>query len=71
MPIYEYQCEDCAHEIEVLQKISDPRLTDLTLAQLKIADGWIALAMAPPHPGGQAVSSQQSVREGRRGLTSR
>ena len=28
MPIYEYQCEDCAHEIEVLQKISDPLLTE-------------------------------------------
>ena len=28
MPIYEYQCEDCAHEIEVLQKISDPVLSE-------------------------------------------
>ena len=24
MPIYEYQCQDCGEEIEVLQKISDP-----------------------------------------------
>lgn len=24
MPIYEYRCEDCGHEFERLQKISDP-----------------------------------------------
>ena len=28
MPIYEYQCEDCGHKFEVLQKISDATLTD-------------------------------------------
>ena len=28
MPIYEYQCEDCGHKFEVLQKISDALLTD-------------------------------------------
>ena len=28
MPIYEYQCQDCAKEIEVLQKISDALLQD-------------------------------------------
>ena len=28
MPIYEYQCEACEHELEVLQKMSDARLTD-------------------------------------------
>ncbi|MGH1471498.1 MAG: FmdB family zinc ribbon protein [Cellvibrionaceae bacterium] len=26
MPIYEYQCESCGHELEVLQKMSDPLL---------------------------------------------
>jgi putative FmdB family regulatory protein len=26
MPIYEYRCENCAHEHEVIQKISDPLL---------------------------------------------
>ncbi len=26
MPIYEYQCESCGHELEALQKISDERL---------------------------------------------
>ena len=26
MPIYEYQCTDCDHQLEVLQKISDARL---------------------------------------------
>jgi putative FmdB family regulatory protein len=28
MPIYEYQCQDCGEELEVLQKISDPALRD-------------------------------------------
>lgn len=27
MPIYEYRCESCGHELEALQKISDPKLT--------------------------------------------
>jgi putative FmdB family regulatory protein len=26
MPIYEYICTDCGHELEVLQKLSDPLL---------------------------------------------
>ncbi|MBK1717825.1 FmdB family zinc ribbon protein [Thiocystis violacea] len=28
MPIYEYRCESCGHELERLQKISDAPLTD-------------------------------------------
>ena len=28
MPIYEYQCQACGHEVEVLQKLSDDPLTD-------------------------------------------
>lgn len=28
MPIYEYSCQSCGHELEALQKISDPLLTD-------------------------------------------
>lgn len=27
MPIYEYECQECAHRLEALQKISDPALT--------------------------------------------
>jgi putative FmdB family regulatory protein len=27
MPIYEYRCSACGHELEVLQKLSDPLLT--------------------------------------------
>ena len=27
MPIYEYQCENCGHRSEALQKMSDPPLT--------------------------------------------
>ena len=28
MPIYEYRCRSCNHELEVLQKLSDPELSD-------------------------------------------
>ncbi len=28
MPIYEYQCTSCGHELEKLQRMSDPALTD-------------------------------------------
>jgi len=28
MPIYEYQCQSCGNEIEVIQKISDPHITE-------------------------------------------
>ena len=28
MPIYEYRCTSCGHELEVLQKLSDAPLTD-------------------------------------------
>ena len=28
MPIYEYRCEDCGHEMEAIQKISEPPLVD-------------------------------------------
>ena len=28
MPIYEYRCEACGHEMEAMQKMADPALTD-------------------------------------------
>ena len=28
MPIYEYQCQDCGHQLEALQKMSDAALTE-------------------------------------------
>lgn len=28
MPIYEYQCQDCGHELEKLQKMSDAPLKE-------------------------------------------
>ena len=46
MPIYEYQCTECGHELEKLQKISDPALTDCpacgksTLRKLVSAAGF-------------------------------
>lgn len=28
MPIYEYQCQSCGHQLEKLQRLNDPDLTD-------------------------------------------
>ncbi len=28
MPIYEYRCKSCGHDLEKLQRMSDPALTD-------------------------------------------
>ena len=28
MPIYEFQCQSCGNEVEVIQKVSDDPLTD-------------------------------------------
>ncbi|MDG4596083.1 MAG: zinc ribbon domain-containing protein [Candidatus Contendobacter sp.] len=28
MPIYEYRCQSCDHELEALQKLSEPELSD-------------------------------------------
>jgi putative FmdB family regulatory protein len=28
MPIYEYECKNCHHKLETLQKVSEPALTD-------------------------------------------
>ena len=28
MPFYEYQCSDCGHDVEALQKLSDPPLRE-------------------------------------------
>ncbi len=33
MPIYEYQCESCGHELEALQKLSDAPLTECPACQ--------------------------------------
>lgn len=46
MPIYEYRCSHCGHELEVLQRFSDPALTDCpscsqaSLAKLVSAAGF-------------------------------
>jgi putative FmdB family regulatory protein len=28
MPIYAYKCAECGHELDVIRKVSDPRLTE-------------------------------------------
>ena len=34
MPIYEYQCQSCGHEMEAIQKMSDAPLVDCPACEL-------------------------------------
>ena len=34
MPIYEYQCENCNHSLEIIQKVNDPPPTDCPSCQV-------------------------------------
>lgn len=43
MPIYEYRCEVCGHRLEVIQKFSDPPLT-----QCPNCKGRLSKVLAPP-----------------------
>ena len=43
MPIYEYRCEDCGHRIEIIQKFSDPPLTECSRCK-----GPLSKVIAPP-----------------------
>ncbi|MCM5681318.1 zinc ribbon domain-containing protein [Schlegelella sp. S2-27] len=74
MPIYAYKCESCGHGQDVLQKISDPVLTDcpkcgasayrkqLTAAgfQLK-GSGWYATDFRGGASNGSAAASKSDA----------
>ena len=51
MPIYAYRCADCGHELDALQKISEPALTDCPSC------GKAALAKKLTAPGFQLKGS--------------
>ena len=44
MPIYEYECQDCGHQMDALQKISEPVLVRCPACQ---KDGLRKLVSAP------------------------
>ncbi len=44
MPIYEYECEDCGHHLDALQKISEPVLVNCPACR---KDGLKKLVSAP------------------------
>jgi putative FmdB family regulatory protein len=43
VPIYEYRCEKCGHRVEVIQKFSDPPLTECPNCK-----GSLTKVLAPP-----------------------
>ncbi|OGI47813.1 MAG: transcriptional regulator [Candidatus Muproteobacteria bacterium RIFCSPHIGHO2_01_FULL_65_16] len=75
MPIYEYRCEGCGHELEVMQKFSDAALVDCPACgkaalkkrvsaagfQLK-GSGWYA---TDSKKGGKKTESSDSSSEGK------
>lgn len=44
MPIYEYECKACGHEMEAIQKMSDPVLTDCPICEKKELSKLISAA---------------------------
>ena len=82
MPIYAYKCASCGHAKDVLQKVSDPALTDcpecgkatfakqLTAAgfQLK-GSGWYATDFKGSASSAPAASSSDSQSESSGGDT--
>jgi len=44
MPIYEYQCESCGHEMEALQKMSDDALVECPECHAKALKKLISAA---------------------------
>ncbi len=40
MPIYEYKCQDCGHQVEVMQKVSDEPLKECEKCGGKLEKQW-------------------------------
>lgn len=73
MPIYEYQCDACKHKFEVIQKVSDPLLTQCpecskkklrklvsaAAFQLK-GTGWYVTDFRDKHKAGKGKDSSSS-----------
>ena len=52
MPIYEYQCESCGHELEALQKLSDDPLRDCPSCNKSTLRKLISAAALETEAGG-------------------
>ncbi len=63
MPIYEYRCEACGHQMEAMQKMSDPALTECpscnaeALKKLMSAGSFRTKASGPVAGCGEAPAS--------------
>lgn len=44
MPIYEYQCSACGHQLEIVQKMSDPLLTECPQCKQKSLQKLVSAA---------------------------
>jgi len=87
MPIYEYRCSSCGHEKEVLQKLSDPPLTECpacgksTLRKLVSAagfhlkgSGWYATDFkggVKPKEGSQEAQDKSASKDKQEGAKSK
>lgn len=77
MPIYEYQCQACGHQLEKLQKVSDPVLVDCpnchkpklqklisaTSFQLK-GSGWYATDFKNPSKASASAKDRDTQDQG-------
>ena len=83
MPIYQYQCTDCGHRKEALQKMSDPLLTDcpscnkpslkkqLTAAAFKLkGTGWYETDFKNSGKAPEPSKSEGSLESSQEGASS-
>jgi putative FmdB family regulatory protein len=77
MPIYEYQCQACGHQLEKLQKVNDPVLVDCphchkpTLQKLMSATsfqlkgtGWYATDFKNPNKANASAKDRDTQDQG-------
>lgn len=75
MPIYEYQCTECGHQLEAIQRMNDPKLTDcdeckkpslkkqLTAAAFKLkGTGWYETDFKNSGQKPQSAKTPQAVK---------
>jgi putative FmdB family regulatory protein len=68
MPFYEYQCQSCQHQIEVLQKISDPPLRKCPECGKQKLQRLISAPVFRLKGGGWYETDFKSDKEGKRNL---
>ena len=63
MPIYEYRCEDCDKVFEVIQKISEKSLLNVSVVKMVLFNEWYRLLVLDSKvlAGMRLISKQKNL----------